>query len=331
MTTQTPEKQKSFTERFTPRWISNAIKERKKQGWQNFIEKHKDNTNVTQINDCADQGAKLRLEARASEIIGTSAGFAEATTDLQAAGLLVDALSALDAAPHAKSKKHKNVFLVNVAPRNGEAKKHENGTPFCYFRYKGTLVVATVDGLTLSLLKKLKLIDSVQVVDIPTVLPILKKEGIISEEEVSQIAETQFRSYEFSPRLALYLSRRGEIQSKTKRIEDVKDAPLAAWYLDTFAKYGNVKTAILPEDVFSPDVVEQLQSGTSKKQIATLETKFGVLPVYRRLKDVEDNGKPAVIVGSSGIGNKKFLEIVVQGGNAAKQLGIGLGDLIVVR
>ncbi|GEM_PF-1449009 len=63
------------------------------------------------------------------------------------------------------------------------------------------------------------------------------------------------------------------------------------------------------------------------KPVTTLTTRFSVLSVYRRLKDVP-NGGLAVIVGSSGLGERRFLEIVVQGGNAGKQLDIKPGDNI---
>lgn len=333
MSTDIAEKPRTLGEKLTPRWISDIVREHRRSEWQRFIEKHPELTDVAHINDCADPGAQLRLQLRTSEILGRSAGFAAATSDLQASGLLIDALDAVDVAPDSKTKKHKDVFLVNVAPRNGEGKKHENGTPFCYFSYKGALVIATVDGLTLTLVKKLKLADSVQILDIPTVLPVLKKVRLLSDEEMGRekrIAESQFRSFDFSPYVATYLSRYGKIESVKKDISEIADAPLAAWYLDKFAEYGNVKTTILPEDVFSPKMVELLKSGgsKSKEQIGTLDTKFGSLPVYRRLKDVPDKTL-AVIVGSSGLGDKRFLEIVVQGGSAAKNLGIRVGDSIL--
>jgi hypothetical protein len=261
--------------------------------------------------------------------LGQNAAFAGVDTDIQAAGLLIDTLDAIDAKVDKKNKNHTNIVLVNVAPRNGDAKKYENGTPFSYFHYNGTLVVSTVDGHTLSLVKKFKLIDAVHVLDIPSLLPELVKEGIISEKEKERIEETQFRSFEFSPRIALYLSRRKRAKNEERKIEEIPGVAFVAWHVDQFAKYGNVKTTILPEDVFTPDVVEKLKYGKGEKnKIGTLTIQGRTLPVYRRLKDVP-NGVLAVVVGSSGFKDKRFLEIVVQGGNAGKELGVSVGDSLL--
>jgi len=59
-----------------------------------------------------------------------------------------------------------------------------------------------------------------------------------------------------------------------------------------------------------------LKAGTS------VETIFGPLLCYAHLSDVPENGQPALIVGSSGIEDKRFLEIVVPGGSAAKKLSL---------
>jgi S-adenosylmethionine hydrolase len=151
---------------------------------------------------------------------------------------------------------------------------------------------------------------------------------MITESEEARIGETQFRSFEFSPRVATYLLRYGTIRGATKiPIAEIPDAPGAVYFIDKFEKYGNCKTTLVAEDVFPKDIAEKLASGTisSSEQITTLNTRFGALPVYRRLKDVPE-GVLAVIVGSSGLGHQRFLEIVVQGGSAQNQLGLSAGD-----
>src|SRR3989344_9103064 len=115
--------------------------------------------NIIIINDCRDANAVGRQIARAASLLGGSASFLGVTSDLQAAGNLIDVLDALGENP--------GVVLVNVAPRNGKAKKWGNGTPFGYFWYRKTLVVASIDGYTLSLVKKLKVVNFVYVLDIP--------------------------------------------------------------------------------------------------------------------------------------------------------------------
>lgn len=332
MTTKTPEKPQTLSERLTPRWASSFIAGQRKAGWQSFYDQIRKDTAVAHVNDCADDDARTRLIGRSSEILGRYGGFIGVEDDLAGGAGIITSLDAFDGASDPKRRKHKNVILANVAPREGEAaKKHENGSPFCYFWRGNTLVVTTVDGLALSLVKKFNLTDSVQVLDTNATLEILRKKEMISDAEEKRIKETQFRSFEFSPRVASYLLRYGDIESaERKDIKEIPDAPQAVWQVDRFAKYGNSKTTLLPEDVFSPEMVEKLKSGNgndSRDPVGKLKTKFGSLPVYRRLKDVP-TGEIAVIVGSSGLGDKRLLEIVVQGGSAGKQLGISPGDTI---
>ena len=114
---------------------------------------------ITIINDCKDANAAGRQMARAAGLIEAPVSFVGVSSDLEAAGNLIDMLDAYgDSA---------GILLVNVAPRNGKAKKWQNGTPFGYFWYKKILVLSSIDGLTLSLVKKLQLVDSINVLDIP--------------------------------------------------------------------------------------------------------------------------------------------------------------------
>jgi len=114
--------------------------------------------NITIINDCRDANAAGRQITRTTSLLGDSASFIGVSGDLEAAGNIIDALDALEERP--------GIILANVAPRNGKAKKWANGTPFSYFRYKKVLILASVDGLTLSLVKKFKLTQSVTILDI---------------------------------------------------------------------------------------------------------------------------------------------------------------------
>ena len=59
-----------------------------------------------------------------------------------------------------------------------------------------------------------------------------------------------------------------------------------------------------------------------------IKTKFGDLKMYNRLKDVPDQ-EEAIIVGSSGIKDKRFLEFVIQGGSFAKKHNVSAGDLVL--
>lgn len=239
----------------------------------------------TIINDCADDNAKGRQQTRAISLLECPVCFVGVRSDLEAAGNLVDILDAAD--------DFKGVVLVNVAPRNGRAKKWPNGTPFGYFWYKQTLVLASIDGFTLSLAKKLGIVQGLQVLETP-----------------QEYAKSQFRSFEFLPRAAKALLQgkecKGEQFSST-----VLEVPKAVWWIDNF---GNCKTTLLPEDI-------GFQAG---QQIIT---KFGELECFESLKDVPD-GKLGLVIGSSGLENKRFLEIVKQGASAARHLGIYSGAML---
>lgn len=256
--------------------------------------------NITIINDCRDGNAEGRQAARAATLTGHTTSFIGVASDLEAAGNLIDALDAYEG--------QEGAILVNVAPRNGAAKKWENGTPFGYFWYRQTLVVASIDGFTLSLVKKLGLAETINVLDIPTVMRRFVAEGVVSEEVGERVIHTQFRSFEFVPRVAAYLLKNKEVDSEAAAIADVPDAPSAVWWIDNF---GNCKTTMLKREITGGSV----------------ETAFGTLQLFEQLKDVPD-GETALVAGSSGIGDERFVELVVQGESAAKKHGINTGQSI---
>lgn len=258
--------------------------------------------NITIINDCRDTNAIGRQIARTASLFDSPVSFVGITSDIQAAGNIIDILDAIEENP--------GIILVNVAPRNGKAKKWPNGTPFGYFWYKKVLVLASIDGLTLSLVKKFKLIKIVTILDIPKTLDQLIAGGTLRKNLKGSITKTQFRSFDFLPHVATYLSSGKKLKGKKLYIEDVPDVPPAIWWIDNF---GNCKTTLLQEDV----------KGKNR-----FSSKFRGLPYFERLKDVPDK-TPALISGSSGLGEKRFLEVVVQGGSAEKEFNISTGDAII--
>lgn len=261
---------------------------------------------VTLITDCKDDNALGRSTTRLSTLFEcnvTTIGVNGWDADLEAAGNLIDMLDA--------SEGKKGVILVNVAPRHKSGKKWPNGTPFGYFHYKETLVVISVDGLTMSLVKKLGIVNHVNVMDIPTVMKYLKQQRIVAKDLVEHISHTQFRSFEFLPRVAAWLAEGIEIPSEKYPLKNVPHVPKAIWWIDNF---GNSKTTLLPEDI-------GFKAG---KLVIIGDLK---LKSYNRLKDVPE-GKPALIIGSSGLDEKRFLEIVVQGKSAEKELNLKSGQEI---
>jgi S-adenosylmethionine hydrolase len=140
----------------------------------------------------------------------------------------------------------------------------------------------------------------------------LYEQKIISKELVDHVMHTQFRSFEFLPRVASWLTEGQEIPFEKYDLKEVPDAPHAIWWIDNF---GNVKTTLFPEEV-------DFKAGNKVILKKDLE-----LTCYNRLKDVPEK-KPALIIGSSGLGDKRFLEIVVQGVSAQNHFKLKPGQEI---
>jgi hypothetical protein len=224
--------------------------------------------------------------------------------ELEGAGNLIDILDASDG--------QEGVVLVNVAPRHGRGKKWPNGTPFGYFYYGKTLVIATIAETMLSLVKKLNVTDSLSLTDIPTVIDAMISQGHLDASLRDRIAHSQFRSYDYMPRLAKWLVDGIAIPHEAYGLENVSDVPHSVWWVDNF---GNCKTTILPEEIGHAD-------------LQTIQTNVGAIRCYGRLRDVPD-GEAAFIVGSSGLEDKRFIELVVQGGSAAEKFNLKSGSVLL--
>ena len=269
---------------------------------------------ITIINDCNDQNALGRQATRVSAQFNSCVNTVGINNDIEAAGNLIDMLDAVG--------DEEGYILVNVAPRssnwnfsidqNGNGKHWENGTPFASFKYKNITVISTIDGYTLSLVKKLNLVSSINLYDIPTVTQFLNNKGLIDIGLKNHIDKTQFRSFDFSPRVAYYLEQNIDLPSTSLDVQKIKDIPNVVWWIDNF---GNCKTSLLQNDL--TDINEEIS------------TRFGKIRFYERLKDVPDNSV-ALITGSSGIEDSRFIELVVQGHSADKKLGVKLGDEILM-
>ncbi len=255
---------------------------------------------VTIINDCRDANAFGRQGTRVAALFGAPITLVGVENDLAAAGNLIDVLDA--------GMGEEGVVLVNVAPRHGEAKKHENGTPFGFFWYKKTLIVASVDGATVALANHLGLVSDFQVTDMREVLQWAAAKGLMSEEDARRITKTQFRSFEYIPRLAFWVWQKQAVPT-TPYVFPPCDIAGRIWQIDNF---GNCKTTTLPEEINFPE----------GKSVAT---STGDTVAYARLKDVP-NHEQALVIGSSGIGERRFVELVIQGGNAAGATGLKQGD-----
>lgn len=261
---------------------------------------------VTIINDCRDVNAMGRQATRAAKHFGNCSinTVGIEWNELEGAGNLIDMI---DAADH-----EEGIIMANVAPRHGRGKKWPNGTPFGFFWYKKILVVSTVAEQMLSLAKKFELAKELQLTDISTVIDAMIKKGKLNADLHDIIVNSQFRSYDYMPRLAKWVWQGEDVPSETYSFEKVEDVKPTIWWVDNF---GNCKTTVLPAEI-------EFEAGK------VIKTKFGEVMCYDRLKDVPNDGA-GIIIGSSGLREKRFLEIVVQGKSAASHFGLKVGDEIL--
>lgn len=256
---------------------------------------------ITTITDCKDSNAFGRQSTRLHSLFNINPIEVGINNDIEAAGNLIDILDSL--------KENKGIIIVNVAPRQGKSKKWNNGTPFCYFYIKNKLIISSIQGFTLSLIKELKLTNEICLLDIVETASELMKKNIITGIQASHIKNTQFRSFDYLPFVAKYLSEYKELINIKVDISEINNLPDAVWWIDNF---GNCKTTIRENKI---------------RDQSWISTKFGKLKVYKNLKDVPD-AESAAIVGSSGLYGEKFVELVVQGKSFAKEYGVFTGDAL---
>lgn len=254
---------------------------------------------TTFINDCKDDNARTRQTSRVGSLLKTNLSFIGVDSDLEAGMQLIDILDATDG--------REGLILVNVAPRGNDTKHYENGTPFAYTWYKKTLIISSIEGYALSALKKLNLIKDIYLLDIHIASEIMLNSEFISEAEAKRIPLSQFRSFDFTPRVGVFMMQGNHLPSTLYNLDQVPLLPPAIWNIDNF---GNCKTTILSEEI---------------SQTQTITTRFGKLSFFNRLHDVPD-ANTALVKGSSGIGNFRFLEILTQRRNFAQHSGAKIGD-----
>lgn len=237
--------------------------------------------------------------SRVASLIPGAISYVGVDSDIEASIQLIDMLDATEGRP--------GVILVNVAPRGGHTTQWENGTPFAYFWHHETLIISTVDGFALSGVKKHLGLTAVNLLDTHTSAQTMEKADFLPEDAAFRLPSSQFRSFDFTPRAGAFMARGNKLPSEPYELENIPDLPAAIWHIDNF---GNCKTTLTREDVAHQE---------------HLDTRFGSLPVIAQLRDVPDE-TDAVTVGSSGIGNTRFLELVSQRKHFAKHHGANMGD-----
>ena len=253
---------------------------------------------ITILTDCDDQNDRARLATKISTLFEITPHISGVNNfdGLQAGGCLLDTLDA--------SEGKQGIVLVNNAPRHKGQTKNRNGAKFGYFYHKNTLVVSTIDGYTLSFIKKLQLADTLHVLEEEVVLNFAVRQKLLEGARAQSILNTQFRSLNYQPLVAKWIYQGIKLPTSEFKVSNLDDLPASIWFVDGF---GNCKTTLLPHEL------KKLRTGALRD-----------VPYHSYLRDVP-KGEVSITTGSSGIDERRFLEIVVQGGNAAKQLDLHQG------
>lgn len=254
---------------------------------------------TTIINDCKDDNARGRQESRVASLLLTGLSFIGVESDLEAGMQLVDVLDATEG--------RKGLVLVNVAPRGGHTTKWENGTPFGFFYYGETLILASVDGYTLAAVKQLGLLTELSLLDTHTGAETMLAAGFISDIAAKQIPTTQFRSFDFLPRAGAFILNGNHLPTTPHDLSLIPELPNAIWHIDNF---GNCKTTLTTDDI-------NLSGNTI--------TRFGELPYFEQLRNVPDDAH-ALVHGSSGIKDTRFIELMAQRASFARIHQAKIGD-----
>src|SRR3989344_5526293 len=193
-----------------------------------------------------------------------------------------------------------SLILANVAPRSGQPEAWGNGSPFAYFQVGHTFVVTTIAGNILALVSKLGLARTINQVEVAQVAT------AAGWQDAEWVTTTQFRSFEFLPRLAGLIASNRPVPHQVVTVPSLihQRCNGDVWWIDNF---GNIKTTTLPADIgFMPG--------------RTVTVGGQSVGCYHRLSEVPDS-QLGVIIGSSGFVDQRFVEVVVKGGSAAATLG----------
>ncbi len=209
-------------------------------------------------------------------------------------------------------KNYQYVVFCNAAPRgkNGDA----NGAPFCYATIGNTLIIGHLETffplVNTGIIREIKKVD---VLDVCT---------RFLSDEAERIAKSQFRGFDFLPLLAKWILDGKMVPSKSIILEKRKEYRI--WYNDVFA---NSKTTILYEDMpkFQNGDLVKLRSGGKSFE----------LPCYHSLAeapnlDAVGEKTLALVKGSSGIFDKRFMEVIEKGGRAAERVAFQKGSQLVL-
>lgn len=214
------------------------------------------------------------------------------------------------------------VILANAAPRRDNDRDKagwHNGTPFGHVWIEGRLVVSTIGGFALSLLKKVRCGDLIiQRTDIAEVAPLLTSD----HEEQTWLASTQFRSLDYVPRLAAALLAK-KVQIPSHNYTEIPDLGDRVVYVDR--PFRNVKLGLCLQDLIDRgfDLEKPFSIQAHARTFVTHFYPGGLTTI--------PEAQIGLVVGSSGWGHprqSKLLELQIKKGTAATALQVEAGDLI---
>lgn len=263
---------------------------------------------VIVISDCQDANARARVCLRLAAIFGVTPIFIAVTGEIEAAGNLVDMVDALAG----KS----GLILMNPAPRGKYTSRWPDGAPFGHVRVAGCDIITTVNGYALSLLQKV-VKGPIQVNVFDTRLAL---ERLATTRPIEAVVNSQFRSFEFLPWLAQAVIS-GNQQLSSEPLGEIPTIANCIWWIDHFgtSAFGNLKTTLLPQEIdFTPEEnIVALRIGDDTR----------TYQCYKYFKAIPD-GQWGLVIGSSGLDEQRFIEVILKGGNAAKELGCTTGTPI---
>lgn len=263
---------------------------------------------ITVITDCRDENAKGRLISRlASYLPNKQINFIGVKNDIEASFCLLDTLDAIE-------NRH-CIIVVNIAPRTNE-KRWDNGAPFAEFLFKNARVFATLNNGVFRLLQDFLKEDlQISVYNAPKVIPYL---GVKLESQY-RVMSSQFRSFDFLPKLLVARLKGKELPSEKWTVEKSQEIIHLVTFIDNF---GNVKTN-MKKNHDDPYLIF-----CASYNVKIGERSFNML-FHQHMKDVPD-GNLSIVVGSSGLGENRLLEIIKKGDSAVEVLQCKPGDRIAI-
>lgn len=205
-----------------------------------------------------------------------------------------------------------NVCVANIAPRH--IGSYKNGPPFCFTWIKGNLVIAT-PGCFAGLIYE-GLVNPSQVFE-TDVFEVCSK--FLSQKKAQEIAETQFRSLYYVPRLIRWLLIWRSVPCKPvdlKVFDEFKPECQEVFFTDNF---GNLHLLMK-----KTEIVAIQHAGKRLCGFDTDSTRYKV-NIYPTLADAPIDGSPVFVVGSGGNGR---INLLIRGGNASNFLNIKAGDVL---